>query len=76
MMHRGHEGQRGLRAALSPNEEKTLRQIGAGISMPTFMPAGEVERLKKLQLVEESHGYLIPTDQGRARIAEIARKAA
>lgn len=63
----------GLNAALSPREESALRRVRAGISMPNFLPASEVERLKKLQLVEEREGRIHLTVEGSARAEAIAR---
>jgi hypothetical protein len=62
-----------LNAALSPKEESALRRVRAGISMPNFLPASEVERLKKLQLVEERDGRIHLTPEGSARAESIGR---
>ncbi len=62
-----------LNAALSPREESALRRVQAGISMPNFLPAGEVERLKKLQLVEERDGRIHLTPEGSTRAEALAR---
>lgn len=62
-----------LNAALSPKEESALRRVRAGISMPNFLPAGEVERLKKLHLVEERDGRIRLTKEGSERAETIGR---
>ena len=62
-----------LNAALSPKEESALQRVRAGISLPNFLPAGEVERLKKLQLVEERDGRIRLTQEGSERAETMSR---
>ena len=62
-----------LNAALSPREESALQRVRAGISLPNFLPAGEVKRLKKLQLVEERDGRIRLTQEGSERAEAMGR---
>lgn len=61
--------ERGLRAPLSPNEEKALRRVANGISKPKHLRGASVERLKRLALVEESEGRIHLTALGAQRFA-------
>ena len=63
-----------LNAALSPREESALQRVRAGISLPNFLPAGEVKRLKKLQLVEERDGRIRLTQEGSERAEAMGRE--
>lgn len=60
---------RGLVAPLSPNEERALRRVGAGITMMNFLPSREVGRLKHLDLVELKGNRVLLTRTGRERMA-------
>ena len=63
-----------LNAALTPREESALQRVRAGISLPNFLPAGEVKRLKKLQLVEERDGRIRLTQEGSERAEAMGRE--
>ena len=58
---------------MSPKEESALRRVRAGISLPDVLPAGELERLKKLHLVEERDGRIRLTQEGSERAEAIGR---
>jgi hypothetical protein len=59
---------RSLRAPLSPHEELALRRIAIGAAAP---PSPEVERLKKLGLVEDDDVAVRLTEAGRERHAQL-----
>jgi len=60
---------RGLKAALSPNEETTLRRIGHGTAKPSELIARDIEHLSRLALIDRHGEQLILTDLGRQRLA-------
>jgi hypothetical protein len=62
--------ERGLRAPLSPNEEKALRRVAHGISKPKHLRDVSIARLKRLALVEEQDGRIRLTELGIQRFAE------
>jgi hypothetical protein len=57
-------------AALSPNEEITLRRIAFGIGAGSTLRREDVSRLTKLKLVVTRSNALIVTTQGESRIAQ------
>ena len=57
---------------LTPGEEQTLRRIGGGISMTNFLSAADVERLKALELIEQTGRRVFITEPGKSRLAAIA----
>jgi hypothetical protein len=61
---------RGIRAALSPNEARTLCRIAA--APRAMLAARDVAQLLKLQLVREEHGKLELTAIGRERHRQIS----
>jgi hypothetical protein len=64
--------ERGIRAALSPNEARTLCRIAADLTPRAMLPARDVVQLLKLQLVREVQGKLELTAIGRERHRQIA----
>ena len=58
----------GLRAALSPNEDGTLRRIAGGGVPPKSLRDSDVARLKRLGLVEESRMGLTLSPLGHQRL--------
>jgi hypothetical protein len=64
--------ERGLRAALSPNEARTLRRIVAGMAPRASLAARDVAQLLKLGLVREAAGKLELTAIGRERFRQIS----
>jgi hypothetical protein len=63
---------RGIRAALSPNEARTLCRIAADVAPRAMLAARDVAQLLKLQLVREEHGKLKLTAIGRERHCQIS----
>jgi hypothetical protein len=63
---------RGIRAALSPNEARTLCRIAADMAPRAMLAARDVAQLLKLQLVREEHGKLELTAIGRERHRRIS----
>ncbi|HTG18775.1 MAG TPA: hypothetical protein VK681_01965 [Reyranella sp.] len=63
---------RGSRAALSPNEARTLCRIAADMAPRGMLAARDVAQLLKLQLVREEHGKLELTAIGRERYRQIS----
>ena len=63
---------RGIRAALSPNEARTLCRIAADMAPRAMLAARDVAQLLKLQLVREEHGKLELTAIGRERYRQIS----
>jgi len=63
---------RGIRAALSPNEARTLCRIAADVAPRAMLAARDVAQLFKLQLVREEHGKLELTAIGRERHRQIS----
>jgi hypothetical protein len=63
---------RGIRAALSPNEARTLCRIAADVAPRAMLAARDVAQLLKLQLVREEHGKLELTAIGRERPRQIS----
>lgn len=59
-------------AALSTNEEKTLRLIARGGMKPRSIGAGEFARLQRLGLVSESRTGLHLTELGQQCLGEQA----
>jgi hypothetical protein len=59
-----------LFAALTTNEEKTLRLIARGGMRPRSISAGEFARLQRLGLVSESRTGLHLTDLGQQCLGE------
>jgi hypothetical protein len=57
-------------AALSPNEEITLRRIAFGIGGGSTLRREDVSRLRKVNLVVARGNALILTAQGESRIAQ------
>ena len=57
----------GNTAALSPNEEITLRRVALAVAGGYDLRQSDVARLVRLHLVEERGGELILTDTGRQR---------
>jgi hypothetical protein len=68
--------ERGALAALSPNEEVTLRRIAIGIAMVSELRSRDVTRLIRLLLVEQREGRIVLTDQGRARYRSLPKAPA
>jgi hypothetical protein len=64
---------RGLLAPLSPKEETTLRRIALGIADPPSLPAGDVIRLKQLDLVQDANDTLQLTATGKQRYSMLSR---
>src|SRR5260370_8718236 len=64
--------ERGLRAALSPNEARTLRRIVAGMAPRASLAARDVAQLLKLGLVREAAGKLELTAIGREQFRQIS----
>jgi hypothetical protein len=65
--------ERGIRAALSPNEVRTLCRIASGTAPRAMLAAArDVAQLLKLQLVREAQGKLELTAIGRGRYRQIA----
>jgi hypothetical protein len=62
----------GIRAALSPNEARTLCRITADMAPRAMLAARDVAQLLKLQLVREEHGKLELTAIGREHHRQIA----
>jgi hypothetical protein len=58
----------GLFAALSPNEDATLRRIANGGAHPKSLRESDVVRLKRLGLVEESRRGLSLSLLGQQRL--------
>jgi hypothetical protein len=58
----------GLLAALSPNEDTTLRRIANGDAHPRSLREADVTRLKRLGLVEESRTGLALSLTGQQRL--------
>src|SRR3954470_20320470 len=59
----------GLKDALSPNEETTLRRVDYGIAKPTDFHTGDIEYLTRLTLIERNGDKLIVTSLGKQRLA-------
>ncbi len=59
--------ERGLLAPLSPNEQTALRRVANGISKPKHLRQTSVDRLKQLELIEESDGRIRLTLLGEQR---------
>jgi hypothetical protein len=64
--------ERGIRAALSPNEARTLCRIATGLIPRAMLSARDVAQLLKLQLVREVRGKLELTAIGRERYRQIS----
>ncbi len=60
--------ERGLLVSLSPDEEATLRQIAHGMANPRSLRDRDVERLRQLDLVEQSRTGLGLTTIGYQRV--------
>ncbi|MEA2813212.1 MAG: hypothetical protein QOE02_2315 [Rhodospirillaceae bacterium] len=60
---------RGIRAALSPNEARTLCRIAADMAPRAMLAARDVAQRLKLQLVREEHGKLELTALGGSATA-------
>lgn len=58
----------GLLAALSPNEDATLRRIASGDTHPKSLRESDVARLKRLGLVEECRTGLSLSLLGQQRL--------
>lgn len=58
----------GLRAALSPNEDTTLRRIAGGGVPPRSLRDSDIARLKRLGLIEESRMGLTLSPLGQQRL--------
>ena len=63
----------GLLAALSPNEESTLRVIAQGRVHPRSLRENDVGRLKRLGLVEECRTGLSLSGTGQQRLGAVLR---
>ena len=63
---------RGIRASLSPNEERTLCRIAADMAPRAMLAARDVAQLLKLGLVREHAGNLELTATGRDRFRQIS----
>ncbi len=63
---------RGIRAALSPNEARTLCRIAADMAPRAMLTARDVAQLLKLGLVREHVGKLELTATGRERFRQIS----
>jgi hypothetical protein len=63
--------ERGIRAALSPNEARTLCRIATDMAPRAMLSARDVAQLLKLQLVRDVHGKLELTAIGRERHRQI-----
>ncbi len=61
----------GLLAALSPNEDSTLRRIANGDAHPRSLRERDVARLKRLALIEESRMGLTLSLLGQQRLGGI-----
>ncbi len=59
---------RGLRAPLSPHEELALRRVATGTAPPS---SPELDRLKKLGLVEDGDVAVRLTEAGRERYTQL-----
>ena len=64
--------ERGIRAALSPNEAHTLCRIAADMAPRAMLAARDVAQLLKLGLVREAAGKLELTAVGRERHRRIS----
>jgi hypothetical protein len=64
--------ERGIRAALSPNEARTLCRIAVGTAPRAMLAARDVAQLLKLGLVREAAGKLELTAIGRGRFRQIS----
>jgi hypothetical protein len=67
---------RGSLAALSPNEETTLRRVALGVTKAATLSKLDVARLKALALIEDKDGELVLTGGGRARYLALPRSIA
>ena len=63
----------GLLAALSPNEELTLRVIAQGRVHPKSLRENDVGRLKRLGLIEECRTGLALSGIGQQRLGALPR---
>jgi hypothetical protein len=66
---------RGLKAPLSPNEERTLQRVAQGTKTQEMM-ARDVARLHQLALVEWQRESLVITPLGRQRLGMLSPKPA
>jgi hypothetical protein len=67
---------RGSLAALSPNEETTLRRVALGVTEAATLSRLDVERLKALGLIENKGSKLALTGVGRERYLALPRRIA
>jgi hypothetical protein len=63
---------RGIRAALSPNEARTLCRVAADMAPRAMLAARDVVQLLKLGLVREQAGKVELTATGRERYRQIS----
>jgi hypothetical protein len=68
--------ERGIRAALSPNEARTLSRIAGDMAPRAMLAARDVVQLLKLGLVREAAGKLELTVIGRERFRQISGASA
>lgn len=61
----------GRLAALSPNEESTLRVIARGRAHPKSLRENDVGRLKRLGLIEECRTGLTLSGMGQQRLGAL-----
>ena len=64
---------RGRLAALSPNEETTLRRVALGVTKAVALSNAHVTRLRTLGLIEDKDGELALTSVGRERYLMLPR---
>jgi hypothetical protein len=64
---------RGLLAPLSPNEEVTLRRVALGLTKTRDLPRRDLDRLKRLELVETVGKQPVLTALGRQRYGMLPR---
>ncbi len=64
----------GSLAALSPNEETTLRRVALGVTKAATLSKPDLARLKALGLIEDRAGELALTSIGRDRYLALPRR--
>jgi hypothetical protein len=66
----------GSLAALSPNEETTLRRVALGVTKAATLSQSDVARLLALGLIGDKAGALALTSKGRERYLALPRRVA
>jgi hypothetical protein len=66
--------ERGLLAPLSPNEERTLRQVATGQWRRALLAERHIRRLAQLDLIEGAKGEIRLTGTGRKRFEQLTDK--